>query len=185
MGRDSRGTILIVDDDPQALQSVSVLLHAHGFAVRSCADGVSALVEFSKTQPDVVVADINMPTMNGFRLTEKIHEMDRETPIILITADTDEEVRQSALKSRAFDFIVKPIPPSLLVTAVTDGIEYVRALKSEKIPGWSGISGVEGASGDGGCVNESIVDRAADNGGEMGTGINRGDRGPEGGDLAN
>src|SRR5512146_1412958 len=101
----SAGSVMIVDDDPLILDSVSMLLGSQGFAVSVYSDGHSALEAFRSAPPDVVLTDVNMPVINGFRLMEQIRAFDPDTPIVFITGNAEFDVALSAIKLQAFEFI--------------------------------------------------------------------------------
>src|SRR6266536_2985246 len=99
------GTVFLVDDDPYVLDSLSTLLHMHGFTVRAFGDGADALAGFLENPPDVVVTDVNMPNISGIKLLEKIRAVDSETPVIFMTANAELDMALSAIKMKAFEFI--------------------------------------------------------------------------------
>ena len=126
------GTVFLVDDDPYILDSLSTLLHVHGFAVRAFSDGMAALAGFLEAPPDVVVTDVNMPNISGIKLLEKIRTIDSETPVIFMTANAELDMALSAIKMKAFEFIIKPFAPSSLINAVAKGINYKKLVQCEK-----------------------------------------------------
>jgi putative two-component system response regulator len=127
-----KGAVLVVDDDPYVLDSVSTLLRAYGFTVYAYNSAGSALANFSREAYDVVLTDVNMPGMTGIELLEKLREQDRETPVILMTAYAELDMAVSAIKKGAFDFIVKPYNPPYLIHSIEKGINYKRLIQIEK-----------------------------------------------------
>lgn len=127
-----KGAVLVVDDDPYVLDSVSTLLRAYGFTVYAYNSAGGALTDFSREAYDVVLTDVNMPGMTGIELLEKIREQDRETPVILMTAYAELDMAVSAIKKGAFDFIVKPYNPPYLIHSIEKGINYKRLIQIEK-----------------------------------------------------
>jgi putative two-component system response regulator len=123
---------MVVDDDPLLLESVSLLLSSHGFSVHCFTEAGKALAAFRITAIDVVLTDVNMPIINGFKLVEAIRAIDGETPVIFITGNAELEVTLSAFKLKVFEFIVKPFSPSCLITAIENGIRHKRHILSEK-----------------------------------------------------
>lgn len=132
MAQHGTGSVMVVDDDPLLLESVSLLLGSQGFAVSAYADGYRALEAFRKTSPDVVLADVNMPTINGFRLLEKIRDVDTETPVIFITGNADLDVMLSAIKLQVFEFVVKPFSGPALIDVIERGISNKRFREAKK-----------------------------------------------------
>jgi len=126
------GLVIVVDDDPYVLESVAMLLTVSGFEVHPFSNGFDALAELRRSPPDVVLTDVNMPHITGIELLEKIHENDREIPVILMTAYAELEMAVSAIKKGAFDFIIKPFKPPYLIHSVEKGINYKRLVLIEK-----------------------------------------------------
>jgi len=132
MAHRSARSVMVVDDDPLLLESVSLLLSSHGFSVHCFTEAGKALAAFRITAIDVVLTDVNMPIINGFKLVEAIRAIDGETPVIFITGNAELEVTLSAFKLKVFEFIVKPFSPSCLITAIENGIRHKRHILSEK-----------------------------------------------------
>ena len=128
----SGGLVVVVDDDPYVLECVATLLSLSGFEVHPFSNGFDALGELERLSPHVVLTDVNMPHINGIQLLEKIHEQDRNIPVILMTAYAELEMAVSAIKKGAFDFIVKPFNPPYLIHSVEKGINYQRLVLMEK-----------------------------------------------------
>lgn len=132
MGQVITGSVMVVDDDPLLLESVSMLLHSHGFSTYCYADAGRALDSFGTVSVDVVLADVNMPNLNGFRFMEELRRVDGETPVIFITGNVELDVTLSALRLRAFELLLKPFLPADLVRAIGDGVRHKRHIVSEK-----------------------------------------------------
>lgn len=133
MGQGAYGSVMVVDDDPLLLESVSLLLTSHGFSTHCYADAGHALDSFGVVPVDVVLTDVNMPTINGFRLMEGIRRVDGETPVIFITGNAELDVTLSAIRLQAFEFLLKPFCPDELVRAIESGVRHKRQILSEKI----------------------------------------------------
>jgi len=130
--KDTTGNIFIVDDDRYVLDSVSTLLREHGFNVTAFSNGQEAVRQFVSEPVDLVLTDVNMPIMTGIELLEKIRFLDRETPVLLMTAYADLDTAVQAIQMGAFDFIIKPYRPPYLVHAVEKGINFKRLTNIEK-----------------------------------------------------
>jgi putative two-component system response regulator len=132
MQSESQGTIFIVDDDRYVLESVTTLLREFGFTVIAFDNGHEAIRRFASEPVDLVLTDINMPGMTGIELLEKIRYLDRETPVLLMTAYADLDTAVKAIQKGAFDFIIKPYRPPYLLHAVEKGINFKRLTNIEK-----------------------------------------------------
>ena len=128
----SGGKIFVVDDDRFVLESVTTLLTEFGFSVRAFSNGQEAVRQFVMEPVDLVLTDINMPIMDGLELLEKIRFLDRETPVVLMTAYADLDVAVKAIQKGAFDFVIKPYRPPSLVHTVEKGVNYKRLTQIEK-----------------------------------------------------
>jgi putative two-component system response regulator len=105
------GTILVADDQVANRELLEELLTSRGFKVTAVPDGTSALLALSRTQVDLVLMDVMMPTLSGFQVCEKI-KANPETyliPVILITALSDRQDRLEGIKAGADDFLSRPI----------------------------------------------------------------------------
>jgi putative two-component system response regulator len=132
MATESQGIIFVVDDDRYVLESVTTLLREFGFTVISFDNGQDAIRRFASEPVDLVLTDINMPGMTGIELLEKIRYLDRETPVLLMTAYADLDTAVQAIQKGAFDFIIKPYRPPYLLHAVEKGINFKRLTNIEK-----------------------------------------------------
>lgn len=101
--------LLVVDDDPQILDALSVgfQLHWPDARVIPCANGESALQAFFEEVPDLVVLDIALPGMDGLQLLREIRRVS-DTPVIMLTASGRESDQVRGLELGADDYVVKP-----------------------------------------------------------------------------
>ncbi|HEY2933463.1 MAG TPA: response regulator [Acidobacteriota bacterium] len=111
----SKGTVLLIDDDPATIHALNHLLVDSGFQVVMAKNGQDAILKAVKTKPDVIFMDMMMPGLDGFNATRqlrKISDFDR-VPIIAFTAMTD---RERILSVGCDDYIQKPLKnvPDLL-----------------------------------------------------------------------
>ncbi|MBA4182078.1 MAG: DNA-binding response regulator [Anaerolinea sp.] len=109
--------ILVVDDEPLVTEVVERYLEREGYAVRTAADGASALQAYDEMRPHLVVLDLMLPRVNGMEVCRKIRETSR-TPIIMLTARGDEMDRIAGFESGADDYLAKPFSPRELVVRV-------------------------------------------------------------------
>ena len=104
--------IILVDDEPMALDGISRMLHWERFdgqLVGCAADGQEAVELLEKHHPDVVVSDIRMPGMDGLALSRYVYEHTPNTRMILISGHGEFEYAQQALQYQVTDYILKPI----------------------------------------------------------------------------
>ncbi len=100
--------ILIVEDDPSILTGVVDLLESEGYAVFSAVDGREALTLYGEHHPDLLLLDIMIPTLSGYDVCREIRTHDRRTPILMLTAKSQEVDKVIGLELGADDYIVKP-----------------------------------------------------------------------------
>lgn len=112
--------ILVVDDEPDAIELVAFNLKEAGFAVLSAEDGEAALEKARKFSPDLVVLDVMLPAVDGLEVC-KILRRDPSTfalPIIMLTAKAGEIDRVLGLELGADDYVTKPFSPRELVLRI-------------------------------------------------------------------
>ncbi len=117
--------ILLVDDEPGIRKVLSISLADSGYEVRSAPDGEAALALFREERPDIVLADIKMPGMDGVELLRRIKEEGPDTEVIMITGHGDMELAVRSLKLEATDFIQKPIRDDQLEIALKRARERI------------------------------------------------------------
>lgn len=100
--------VLVAEDDGHIRQGLTEVLEGEGYVVVGARDGRQALSLFEKEQPDFVLLDIMMPEMNGYDVCREIRRRGSETPIIFVSAKSEEIDRVVGLELGADDFIQKP-----------------------------------------------------------------------------
>lgn len=110
--------ILIVDDEPDIREVLSITLTDSGYTVYTAESGAAALEIFREVNPPIVLTDIKMPGMDGIELLEKIKHENPEAEVIMITGHGDMDVAIKSLHHDATDFITKPINDQALETAL-------------------------------------------------------------------
>ena len=109
--------ILIVEDEPNIAEVVSLYLDRAEFTVRIARDGEAALKSLEQHIPDLVVMDLMLPGLDGFTITRWLRERSN-VPIIMLTSRRDEIDRITGLELGADDYVVKPFSPQELVSRV-------------------------------------------------------------------
>ena len=103
--------ILLVDDDPESLELFSALLIEAGYQVDKAANALAAICAVIRHAPDLVLADIRMPIIDGAELARELkrHRDSRHIPVVALTGYDTPGMRESALQSGYDDYITKPI----------------------------------------------------------------------------
>lgn len=100
-------SILLIDDDVSLSELLAEYLGEQGFLIHTVSDGQKGLRTFFETKPDLVVLDVTMPNMDGWETLKRIREMSR-TPVIMLTARSDESDILRGFSLGADDYISKP-----------------------------------------------------------------------------
>src|SRR5690349_12549766 len=115
----STGTVLVVEDDEQALRAVRALLAAYGFKAICASSGAEAmqLLELQVSDIDCVLTDLYMPGVSGMDLLMHIRQVHPELPVVVATGHADVPSAVTAIREGAFDFQLKPLTPDTLTLA--------------------------------------------------------------------
>lgn len=109
--------ILIVDDEPRYLRLLEANLKTERYGVVTASDGLQAIEVFSSQPVDLVLLDVLMPRLDGFRTCQRIREFSN-VPIIILTAKGEEQDRIKGLDLGADDYLVKPFSATELLARV-------------------------------------------------------------------
>lgn len=109
MDTDSKQTILIIDDEELVRANLAIYLETSGFQIIEAENGRAGLVRFHELNPDIILVDLNMPEVDGFRVLSEVRDQSPETPIIVISGAGTIEAAIEATRSGAWDFILKPV----------------------------------------------------------------------------
>jgi len=125
---DSRGRILIADDNADMRDYVARLLRARGWHIQSVPDGQTALETARRETPDLVLADVMMPGLDGFALLRELRAdpATADIPCILLSARAGDEARVEGLAAGANDYLVKPFSARELVARVNGTLQLSR-----------------------------------------------------------
>ena len=107
MSTNDKAKVLVVDDEPQLTRVLRTGLKSRGYDVLVAADGLAGLETFKTWKPDLVIADLAMPNMDGLELCRQLREIS-QVPIIILSAKGEEKVKVEALDIGADDFVTKP-----------------------------------------------------------------------------
>jgi len=110
-------TILVVDDAPNIVELLRMYLEGAGYATVVATDGPSAVELHRKHRPDLVILDLMLPGMDGFEVCRAIRR-EADTPVLMLTARTDDVDAIVGLELGADDYVTKPFNPRALVARV-------------------------------------------------------------------
>ena len=110
-------SILIVEDDKNIADLLRLYLEKEGMTCHVAGDGLMGLEKFQAVQPDLVILDIMLPSMDGWSVCRKIRETSK-TPIIMLTAKGELEDKVSGLEMGADDYITKPFETKEIVARI-------------------------------------------------------------------
>ena len=113
-------SILAVDDSASMRQMVSFTLKSAGYNVVEAVDGQDALEKANARDFDLVLTDQNMPRLDGIGLTKKLreHPKFKATPILILTTESSDEMKQAGRGAGATGWLVKPFDPAKLIDVI-------------------------------------------------------------------
>lgn len=107
----SKPRILIVEDDPAVMKLFSTVLSESGYDVIEATHGLPAMFRVVRTPPDLILADLHMPLLNGLELLDQFKSCDetRDIPVVVVTGSATPQDRDRAFKAGCAGYITKPI----------------------------------------------------------------------------
>ncbi len=113
--------ILIVDDSPTEVFQMRRMLEDHGFETEGAADGAEGIRKAREIRPDLILMDIVMPGVDGFRATRTLANdpATRKIPVIMVSSKSQETDRIWGMRQGARDYIVKPVNQAELLAKIT------------------------------------------------------------------
>jgi DNA-binding response OmpR family regulator len=120
--------ILVVDDDPDILEAVALILESQGYEVITAHDGVEGLANLKAEQPDLMILDLMMPKMDGFAVCKELQDPRwskyKDIPILILTSVREEASRrryelETGLELDVDDYVEKPMSPDVLLKRVS------------------------------------------------------------------
>jgi CheY-like chemotaxis protein len=126
--KSDRHKILLIDDSPVLLQVLYNALDKEGYEVQTAADGVEGLQLAISSHPDLILCDLLMPRMDGYKFLTalKARYETEDIPVILITSKASMEEENRALKAGFIDFMGKPIMPARLIARIERALLMVQ-----------------------------------------------------------
>jgi two-component system response regulator AtoC len=156
--------VVLVDDDRNLCDLVERFLDRAGHEVRVFHDGESFLASLGATMPDVICLDLSMPGIGGLDTLDIIKERQRHLPVIILTADHTVDSVVTAMQRGAYDYLVKPIDRTKLVTTVGNAVErYQMSMRLRSLEREVGGEGYANIAGDSPAMKELYrqMDRVA------------------------
>jgi DNA-binding NtrC family response regulator len=148
--QDRASLIVLVDDDRNLCDLVERFLDRAGHQVKVFHDGESFLAAMGAMMPDAICLDLSMPGIGGLETLDLIKERQRQLPVIILTADHTVDSVVAAMQRGAYDYLVKPIDRTKLVTTVGNAVERyrmsMRLLQLEREVGGEGYKNIVGES---------------------------------------
>ncbi len=121
------GKILVVDDDPDILDALTMILESSDYQVVTARDGIEGLAALKAEKPDLMILDLLMPEMDGFAVLRMLQDgrwsKYKQTPILILSSVREEASRrryelETALQFDVDDYVEKPISPAILLGRV-------------------------------------------------------------------
>jgi len=126
-GGEMKEKILLVDDDPDILDALTMILESQGYQVVTARDGVEGLANLKAEKPDLMILDLLMPKMDGFAVCKELQDPRwakyRDIPILILTSVREEASRrryelETGLELDVDDYVEKPVSPDILLERV-------------------------------------------------------------------
>ncbi|WP_084584130.1 response regulator [Sphingomonas azotifigens] len=110
-------SILTVDDSPSLRMAIKIALTGAGYSVTEAGDGVEGLAKAKGTKFDLIITDLNMPNMDGLTMIRELRKDPAQcgTPILFLTTESDDAMKQQAKAAGATGWLVKPFVPEQLL----------------------------------------------------------------------
>jgi FixJ family two-component response regulator len=125
-------TVFIIDDDASVRDALGLLLGLRGYRTAIFADAESFLNAFKPQWNGCLLIDVRMPGMDGLTLQKRLGEIGCDMPAIIITAHGDVTLAREAFRSRAIDFLEKPVDESKLIGAIAESAARHTEASSER-----------------------------------------------------
>jgi DNA-binding response OmpR family regulator len=127
--------ILVIDDDPDILDAVSMILESQGYEVVTARDGIEGLATLKAENPDLMILDLLMPKMDGFAVCKELQDprwSKYKVPILILTSVREEASRrryelETGLELDVDDYVEKPMSPDVLLQRVSTLIKKKKA----------------------------------------------------------
>lgn len=124
--------ILIIDDNEDILFALSAICDFKGWKSITATRVVDGIQKFKDVVPDIVLIDYHMPVINGIVGVQKIRELSKEVPIIVLTVEEKQEIADAFMEVGASDFALKPIKAPDLISRINVHLKWIDQISSRK-----------------------------------------------------
>jgi FixJ family two-component response regulator len=128
----AQSTIVVVDDDEGTCRALARSLSCNGYRVRTYTRARDYLADRDQVDPACVVADINMPDLDGLSMYQEERSEGYEVPTVFVTGCVDVRTAVRAMKDGALDLLEKPVDESVLLATIQAAMERSRVLRAER-----------------------------------------------------
>ena len=125
--------IILAEDEPALGMIIKESLESRDFRVTLCENGENALLEYEKSEPDILVLDVMMPKMDGFTLAKEIRNQNDTIPIIFLTAKSQTKDVVEGFSIGGNDYLKKPFSMEELIVRINNLLDRTRIQKTSKI----------------------------------------------------
>ena len=124
--------LLVVDDEPNLLMAIAAVLRDNGFEVTTARNGKDALLQIARSLPDLIVSDVRMPVMDGYRLARQLRAAPHTKliPIVFLTAKDETEDSIEGFRSGVDVYLTKPFEPDELVAVINNVLTRVERTRT-------------------------------------------------------
>ena len=130
----SKSTVLIIDDEPGIVGSVSGVLEDEGYTPLQAQSGLDGLEIYERERPDVVFLDIWLPDRDGLEVLQALRDRDPHAAVIMISGHGTVSTAVKAVRMGAYDYLEKPLAYEQVVEAIEGALEYRRSLEAHRQP---------------------------------------------------
>ncbi len=110
--------VLLVDDNPAAIEPLNARLHGLGYVTTVLHDGAQALESARRDRPDLAIVDVMLPEVNGYQVCRALKRLERPPIVVILTAKSEPADRFWAMECGADLFLTKPVDPEALALRV-------------------------------------------------------------------
>lgn len=132
MRKTSNLTLLYVEDDKELREQFVRILRPKFKEIFEASDGLEALEQYQQHKPDMMLVDINLPEIDGLEVIERVREQDKETPIVILSAYSDQNKLLRAIKLGLSEYLIKPVPHKKLLALLDNMAMLYESQREDK-----------------------------------------------------